>query len=153
MIKTERLKIYTASKEAMEKMIESQTDDEMIKAYSEMLDGCLKHLKQWEWYAAWIIELEDGTLIGDLCFKGITQSGSVEIGYGISDEFQGRGYGTEAVDAAAAWALEQPSVTCVEAEIEPCNTASQRVLEKCGFVPNGVMGEEGPRFMRKRSET
>ena len=141
MIKTERLRIYTASKEAMEKLIKSQTDGEMRKAYSEMLDGCLKHPEQWEWYAAWIIELNDGTFIGDLCFKGITPSGAVEIGYGISDEFQGLGYGTEAVDAAVAWALEQPAVTCVEAEIEPCNTASQRVLEKCGFVPNGVMGE------------
>ena len=72
MIKTERLRIYTASKEAMEKLIKSQTDGEMRKAYSEMLDGCLKHPEQWEWYAAWIIELNDGTFIGDLCFKGIT---------------------------------------------------------------------------------
>lgn len=106
MIKTERLRIYTASKEAMEKLIKSQTDGEMRKAYSEMLDGCLKHPEQWEWYAAWIIELNDGTFIGDLCFKGITPSGAVEIGYGISDEYQGLGYGTEAVDAAVAWALE-----------------------------------------------
>ena len=46
MIKTERLRIYTASKEAMEKLIKSQTDGEMRKAYSEMLDGCLKHPEQ-----------------------------------------------------------------------------------------------------------
>lgn len=28
------------------------------------------------------------------------------------------------------------------------HTASRRVLEKCGFVPSGIMGEEGPRFVR-----
>lgn len=30
---------------------------------------------------------------------------------------------------------------------EPGNAASQRVLEKAGFLPNGIMGEEGPRFV------
>ena len=37
----------------------------------------------------------------------------------------------------------------VEAETEPDNAASQRVLAKCGFVPNGIVGEEGPRYVRR----
>ncbi len=28
--------------------------------------------------------------------------------------------------------------------------ASQRVLAKCGFVPTGTVGEEGPRFVREK---
>ena len=44
------------------------------------------------------------------------------------------------------WALKQPDVIRVEAETEPDNLASQRVLEKCGFLPSGTVGEEGPRF-------
>lgn len=28
--------------------------------------------------------------------------------------------------------------------------ASQRVLEKCGFAPNGKMGEEGPRYVLRK---
>lgn len=27
--------------------------------------------------------------------------------------------------------------------------ASQKVLEKCGFKRNGIIGEEGPRFVRQ----
>ena len=96
----------------------------------------------------WFIELKDGTHVGDLCFKGLNADGSVEIGYGIVDEYQGKGCATEAAEAAVAWALEQPGVIRVEAETEPDNKASQRVLEKCGFVPTGTMGEEGPRFYR-----
>ena len=148
MIETKRLVIYTASQDEMLRFIEKQTDEVLITAYQEMLQGCLDHPQDWDWYAIWFIELKDGTHVGDLCFKGLNEDGSVEIGYGILEEFQGKGYATEAVEAAVAWALEQPGVIRVEAETEPDNKASQRVLEKCGFVPTGTMGEEGPRFYR-----
>ena len=146
MIKTNRLRIYPASREQMEAFIAAETDAELKKAYTEMLEGCLHHPDQRQWYAMWMIELADGTHIGDLCFKGLCANGATEIGYGILEEYQGQGYATEAVGAAVSWALQQPGVTRVEAETEPDNRASRRVLEKCGFVPSGTIGEEGPRF-------
>lgn len=97
----------------------------------------------------WRIERYDGTHVGDLCFKGLEPDGTVEIGYGISEEFQRQGYATEAVRETVAWALRDPEVSAVEAETEETNAASLRVLEKCGFVPNGTVGEEGPRFTMK----
>ena len=66
----------------------------------------------------------------------------------VLEEYQGQGYATEAVGAAVTWALQQPFVTCVETETAPDNRASQRVLEKCGFLPSGTIGEEGPRFFK-----
>ena len=147
-IETARLVIHTATREEMLKIIDSQTDDVLQKAYKEMLQGCLDHPEQWVWYAIWIIECKDGSHVGDLSFKGFNDDGSVEIGYGIDEAHQGQGYATEAVNAAVMWALQQPGITCVEAETEPNNKASQRVLEKCGFVPSGIDGEEGPRFVR-----
>ena len=93
-------------------------------------------------------ESKDGEHIGDLSFKGLGPDGAVEIGYGISEVYQGNGFAAEAVDAAVKWALRQPGIRCVEAETDPDNRASQRVLEKCGFLPTGVIGEEGPRFIR-----
>lgn len=48
----------------------------------------------------------------------------------------------EAVSAIARWASEQIGVKYVEAEAEPDNKASQRVLEKAGFHLNGMMGVE-----------
>ena len=147
-IETARLVIHTATREEMLKIIDSQTDDVLQKAYKEMLQGCLDHPEQWVWYAIWIIECKDGSHIGDLSFKGFNDDGSVEIGYGIDEAHQGQGYATEAVNATVMWALQQPGITRVEAETEPNNKASQRVLEKCGFVPSGIDGEEGPRFVR-----
>ena len=136
MIKTERLQLYPASREQMEAVIASEQDEELRKAYSEMLDGCLRHPDQWDWYAIWI--------------KGLGENGVAEIGYGILEEYRGRGYAAEAVEAACRWAFRHPEVTALEAETDAGNTASQRVLEKCGFLPNGTLGEEGPRFTRNR---
>ena len=147
MIKNERIRIYPASQEQMEKCIDSETDEELKKAYSEMLEGCLAHHEEWDWYAMWMIEKMDGTHIGDFCFKGIGSGHNPEIGYGILDEFQGQGYATEAVKLALKWAFNHPEVVAVEAESDPDNTASQRVLEKCGFLATGAIGEEGPRFI------
>ena len=152
MIETKRLIVYPASQEQMEAYIAAETDAELKKAYTEMLEGCLRHPDQWHWYAMWMIELRDGTHVGDLCFKGLEANGMAEIGYGILEEYQGHGYATEAIDATVVWALKQSNVTRVEAETEPDNRASQRVLEKCGFLPSGTFGEEGPRFFRTACE-
>ncbi len=148
MIETKRLKIYPASKEQMEAFIAAQSVDVLKAAYSEMLEGALTHPEQWEWYAIWMIELKDGTHIGELCFKGIDESGSTEIGYGIAENYQGYGYATEAVSSIADWALNQHEVSCVTAETEEANIASQKVLKKAGFIPTGKAGEEGPLFAR-----
>lgn len=146
MIETNRLKIYAATQEIMEQFIKSQTVDELKIAYTEMLNGCLNNPNQWEWYAIWMIELKDGTHIGELCFKGLDSDGIAEIGYGISEEYQNNGYATEAVKALIQWAFNAPQVIAIEAETESENTASIRVLEKCGFKLNGKIGEEGPRY-------
>ena len=56
MLETERLKIYPASKETMEDFISKQTNDILKTAYQEMLDGCIAHPKEWNYYAIWMIE-------------------------------------------------------------------------------------------------
>lgn len=149
MIETKRLKIYAASSEQMEAFIAEQSVDELKAAYSEMLNGALAHPDEWEWYAIWMIELKDGTHIGELCFKGVDSSGSTEIGYGIAEEHQGCGYATEAVRAAVDRALTQSMINCVTAEVDKDNIASVRVLEKSGFELTGKTGEEGPIYQKQ----
>ena len=71
-------------------------------------------------------------------------------GYGISEAYQNNGYATEAVKAVLEWAFSHPEVIAIEAETESENAASIRVLEKCGFALNGIIGEEGPRWAISR---
>lgn len=142
-IETKRLKIYPASEEQMEAFIAAQSVDILKAAYSEMLEGALTHPEHWEWYTIWMIELKDSTHIGELCFKGINEFGSTEIGYGIVENYQNCGYATEAVCAVVDWALKQNAINCVTAEVDGDNIASVRVLEKSGFEQTGIIGEEG----------
>lgn len=148
-IETERLWLYPISNEEMRQLIEDEPEDEMKQAYTEMLQGCLDNPEKRIWNAVWFMELKErpGIIVGDFCFKGIGLDGMVEIGYGLKQEYRKNGYMTEAVKAVSNWALEQEEVTHVEAEVDSENTPSLKVLERSGFVPLGVIGEEGPRFV------
>lgn len=61
-----------------------------------------------------------------------------EIGYWLGRPAWGRGYATEAVKAAVAWADTQWRRPCLVARCFADNPASMRVLEKAGFLPTGV---------------
>ena len=150
MIETQNLKIYAASQDEMERFIEAQTNDVLKTAYTEMLNECIENPEQWEWYAIWMIELKDGTHIGELCFKGLDSNGIAEIGYGITEKYQGHGYATEAVKAISNWAFQEPKLISIEAETDEKNIASKRVLENCGFVCSNKNGKEGPRYKLTR---
>ena len=147
-VETERMYLYPLSDERMQLVIENEFDPEMKQAYTEMLEGSLSNPDRRIWYAIWNMELKDepGIIIGDFCFKGLSDDGVVEIGYGLKEECRHYGYMTEAVKAITEWALSQESVKQVEVETDAENIASQKVLFRSGFIRNGKMGEEGPRF-------
>ncbi len=147
---SERLIIYPASDDEMLSIIARENVPELKQAYSEMLEGCTAHPEQRLWYCLWFMKSKQTSeIIGSLDFKGLTPNGMVEIGYGTEPAFQHQGYMTEAVKTLVEWAMKQPGVRGIEAETESDNRYSQRVLEKTGFVPMGIMGEEGPRYIFK----
>ena len=146
---TRRLRFYPMTDEQLSNLHAAETDPELSQAYLEMLQGCQQHPTTRLWYTAWQITLRDGTPIGDYCFKGTTVNGEVELGYGLLKPYWGQGYATEAAQAAVEWAFKQSNVWFVSAQTEPSNVASQKVLHKIGFTPDG-MGEEGPRFVKEK---
>ncbi len=81
-----------------------------------------------------IVKKEDNTVIGDLGFKGNPdEEGTVEIGYGIVEQEQRKGYGYEAVKALVDWGFSHSSVKKIKAECLKDNTGSIRILEKIGM--------------------
>jgi RimJ/RimL family protein N-acetyltransferase len=64
--------------------------------------------------------------------------GIVEIGYGVAESHRGRGHATRAVTAMLAYARQDPAVTAVTAATAVENLASQRALERNGFVRTGT---------------
>jgi len=73
--------------------------------------------------------------VGSLIFKGSPdKNGEVEIGYGVNDEYQNRGYMTEAVEAICSAAFDTGKVKRIIAETAIDNVPSFGVLIKNNFT-------------------
>jgi RimJ/RimL family protein N-acetyltransferase len=64
------------------------------------------------------------------------------LGYCLDDAAWGHGYATEAAGAVLDWAFDRLDLNRVQAETDTRNTASARVLEKLGFVREGLLRED-----------
>ena len=149
-LKTKRLLLTAMTEAELAEKAAAERDGHMKNAYLEMLDGVRREPELANFYTEWRITLRaDGTEIGGAGFKGGQKELIVEIGYGVEPAHRGQGYAAEAVAALCEWAFSQQDVYYVQAETEPGNAASARVLEKCGFVPAGT-GAEGPRYEKEK---
>ncbi len=87
-----------------------------------------------------------GTAVGGIGFlRGPTEDRRAEVGYGFVASARGRGFATEALEAVLSHAAAQ-GLRAVVAMTAVDNVASQRVLERCGFVRGETVdsGDEGP---------
>ena len=94
-----------------------------------------------------------GEAVGGIGFLWApTEDGSVEVGYGFVPSARGRGYATESLEAVLAHA-ERQGLRTVVAMTAVDNVASQRVLERCGFVRGETVDteDEGPMIRWERS--
>jgi RimJ/RimL family protein N-acetyltransferase len=83
-------------------------------------------------------------LIGSAGYKGPPDStGMVEIGYGIVQDHQRRGYASEATRGLLAHAFADTRVRTIIAETLPELAGSIGVLTKCGFQLIGEGSEPG----------
>ncbi len=145
-VTTKRLCMMPQSMTELAALYEKELVKEMKKAYGDMMETMRRLPGQEEWGSDWKINLASGLTIGGIGFKGAPDAeGTVEIGYGIDEEYRRNGYGTEAVNGLVKWAFEQKGVHCITAQTEPDNDISQKVLINNGFVRDGD-GEEGPLY-------
>ena len=77
-------------------------------------------------------------MVGDICIVGEPNSeGEIEIGYGTYNEFQQKGFMTEAVSGIIEWTKTQANVMSIIASTEKENIASFTVLLKNNFIKIG----------------
>ena len=146
-LETERLRIVPLDRAAFNEKLHAPADDplfgtaEFREAMEELAERASHDRPtRFAWYTNRLIyRREDGSFIGSAAFmnspeKDPDKIGLVEIGYATEEAYRGMGYMTEAITAMAEWALAQPKVYGLIAGVQDPNPASDRVLEKCGFV-------------------
>jgi len=82
---------------------------------------------------------KDGTVIGDVALQDIDRfHRRCSVGIGIAKlENRGKGYGREAVLLMLDYGFRYLGMERITANTLECNTAMQRVLERCGFLQEG----------------
>jgi RimJ/RimL family protein N-acetyltransferase len=92
-------------------------------------------------FGYWVVEeKETGAFVGEVGFGDFKRDlepplGNIpELGWVLAAAKHGRGYATEAAQAALLWARDHFGATEVACLIHPDHRASLRVAAKCGFV-------------------
>jgi RimJ/RimL family protein N-acetyltransferase len=85
---------------------------------------------------AWMI-VSDNEVVGLCGFHDAPRNGQTEIGYSVAASRRRRGHATRALHAMVAEAVAE-GLVLLTAETSTANLASNRVLEKNGFVQTGT---------------
>lgn len=166
-IETERLVMKGHRLEDFEECLAMWSDPEVVRFISgkpstreEMWSRLLRYLGHWDLlgYGFWVVrEKATGRLVGEVGLGDFHRemqpplNSTFEAGWVLAPGFHGKGYATEAVRAALAWADAHHSPKRVACIIAPENAASIRVADKCGFRQFGqgvYMGHPSLMFER-----
>jgi RimJ/RimL family protein N-acetyltransferase len=97
-----------------------------------------EHPADWTWSIWLIAERPSGSAVGTVGFAPGGEDGTVQVGYAVYPEVEGRGFATEALRAAVSWAFAHEGTRVVQAAIPPWNAPSIRVAEKVGMRFTGT---------------
>lgn len=109
----------------------------------EAWEKLLRQVGLWELLGFGFFAVEDkasGCFVGSVGFQDLRRDlqpsieGTLEAGWGLRPEYQGKGYAAEALQAALTWAggaFPQLDYSCI---IDPCNMASLRLAGRLGFI-------------------
>jgi ribosomal-protein-alanine N-acetyltransferase len=99
----------------------------------ESLDHILAGWKQLGFGRWAVVHKPDKKLMGWCGLAFLDKTEEIEIGYGISKEYWGRGFTTEAAAASIRYGFEELKLNRIVAVAMPENIASRRVMEKIGM--------------------
>jgi ribosomal-protein-alanine N-acetyltransferase len=145
-LETERLILRRVLPSDVKEMFELRSNPETMKYIPRPLltnhEEALAHIQMMEDKIEtneginWAITLKgDDTMLGVIGHYRIKpEHYRAEVGYMILPEFQGKGITTEAVQCVVDYGFNTMQLHSIEGVIDPENGASEKVLQKCGFV-------------------
>ncbi len=94
----------------------------------------------------------DGVPVGSVSLTDF-KHGNAMVRYWLLPAGRGRGLATTAVRLLAGWAFSTLGIGRLAALVETDNTASEAVLERCGFVGEGRLRQHMPDHDGNRVDT
>ena len=89
-----------------------------------------------------IIERHSNSFIGYFGFwRMIPEHCRAEIGYALKREYWGKGYMHETIDKIVRFGFNEMKLHSIEANVNPANERSKKVLEKIGFKKEAYFRE------------
>jgi ribosomal-protein-alanine N-acetyltransferase len=111
----------------------------------ESIEESRKIIKELFWgkYHIWaMVYKESGKVIGSIGYEEDPkrpETGCMELGYAMAEDFWGRGLMTEAARAVIRHGFESMGLPMISIYHNPTNYRSKRVIEKCGFRFEGIL--------------
>ncbi len=149
-LQTTRLRLRQITAGDLGKIYEGLSDKRVTKYYGVHFDTLEQTEGQMDWYEAlwlektglwWAVcDTETNNFLGACGFNYYKpEQHQAEIGYWLLPEHWGKGYASEALQAAVQFAVAQTDVQRIEAYIEKGNRSSGKLLKKYGFVHERTM--------------
>ena len=152
-IETERLVLRRVANDDVNEVFELRSNPETMKYIPRPLvknqEDALNHIAMIEEKIIdnaginWGISFKDNPkLLGIIGFYRMQpENYRAEIGYILLPEFHGKGIVPEAVNRLIKYGFDDLKLHSIEAVIDPENYASEKVLQKCGFVKEAHLRE------------
>ncbi|MDO5133186.1 MAG: GNAT family protein [Eubacteriales bacterium] len=86
-----------------------------------------------------IVEKDSGKVVGDLWVYLIENDRMAQVAVRFAKAVHGQGYGTESLSAMTRFCFENTELKRLWTRVDVRNTASCRILEKCGYTREGLI--------------
>ena len=152
-LNTQRLILRQITQEDDKSLLEVLSDEDTckylthnavndIEGIKRMIGGMQRFFDEKQRIRWGIAQKTDNVLIGHCGFFDIDRFNcSAEISYCIKRELWGQGLMTEAVDAMLRFGFEDYGLNRIVANVIKDNAGSVKVLQKLGFVQEGILRE------------
>jgi len=171
-IETKRLELHHLSAEAIIELFEDKSDNKALlnrsitNPHRVLVDNSgplgwrVPQVKVDpsvnKWFVRWIVLKETAEVIGSTSFHGVPDAeGMMEIGLGIEEPFQNKGYAKESLKGMWSWVSQFPEVKTLRYTVSPDNLPSIAVINYFGFEYKGqqIDEEDGPENIYEMSSS
>ena len=155
-LKTERLRLREIVAADTPALFAIHSDADAMRWFgTDPLTGIHEALKLVETFAEWrkasnpgtrwaIVDSKTDRLIGTCgLFKWSPSRRSCSVGYELARDAWGVGFMCEALTAVLGWGFEHMSLNRIEAQVHPENEPSIKLINRLGFVREGLLRQAG----------